>query len=368
MESGLRAKPLRIEFPPLLRVCRLPEQYRSTLRRASRGNARRACEIVNALLDLAIATVAIRRSCRVGSDHAARFGYFYHYTGIKTFNALFPVESTGKVPAEAYPRLILSPTEILNDPHEGEHFFENLEHCEDIKPLVNGVIKHRRTLRFEHGFTQDQPLVFTASLCIEDDNLNLWRFYGDARGVSFGIHHAHFDVSSEEGIDDNHDSDKDKLYFVRYGNLAVSTAVNHILPALLRISTLYEDPAYAPYREHVHRAVANLLNTVAYLFKTDSYSAERECRLLRILSVADIRSGDGIHARSTRTIGGYPRVLSHVELVHRSEPGQPIITLGPQFDSENPQRGHMSAMDRVTAPLRDRYPIVKLSRTKFRDK
>jgi hypothetical protein len=332
---------------------------------------------------LAIATIAIRRAHRVRESDALKFGYVYHYTSQKTFDDLFPADpkpdaekSSKKAakPSKKAPKLrrklILSPTELLNDPNEGAHFFENLRGIPEIKmfkslqglgdipKLVDGALEYRRKMRINSGLTASDPLVFTASLCIEQDNLNLWRFYGSAKGVSFGIHYLKFDYS-EEGIDDDYRTEK--LYHVKYGVAAVHGALRHMLPALRRIAEFYVRDDCQPLRGHMEKAVSSLLGTVAYLFKTESYSAEKECRLLRIQSVSDVRK-----SKHCRNIGGFVRIESNLELVHDNIKAPPILTLGPQFDGINPERGQMWVVDRIRAAMPDRHPIVKLSAMKYR--
>lgn len=337
-------------LPPLLRLCRLPRDLRNEVLQGGRSTAKRAVEVGNALLDLAMATVAIRRAHRVGLKDAERHRYFHHYTRAETFDILFPKEGA-KADSKVHRQLLLSPTESLNDPNEGGHFFKNLGRREGVKPLVDRVLHYRKY----RGLTQDHQLVFTASLCIEEDNLNLWRFYGDAKGVSFGIFYRSFDVSSEEGI--HEPNEKERLYFIRYGDQAVLNAANHVLPALQHLSQLYLDPRYAQFHDHLIRAVTDVLTTVAYLFKIDAYSAERECRVLCVLSVADV-SGEESGTIKVPTIGRYPRVVSRVELVHPNNPEQPLLYLGPQFGDPSSNWVWYETIKRIRVALRERDPCV----------
>ncbi|HEX7929776.1 MAG TPA: DUF2971 domain-containing protein, partial [Sphingomicrobium sp.] len=255
------------------------------------------------------------------------------------------------------PKLLLTPTELLNDPNEGVHFFEILKTSEDgLEVLVKDLDEHRRGMRATLGLRGSDPLVFVASLCMEHDNLNLWRFYGGARGVSFGVHRSQFDLTTEEGLSDGYA--RDKLYRVKYGKDAVESALSHLTPSLAVLAKIYK--ARVTYRPHITKSVSGLLETVAYLFKHASYEAEKECRLLRIQSIGDVRAGP--HAMA---INSLIRVQSNVGFVHAGPP-HPKVTLGPQFDSSNPERGQTKAIDRMFVALPDRQPTVRLSEKRFR--
>ncbi len=283
-------------------------------------------------------------------------GHVFHYTSIDTFDILFPLVETTP------PKLLLSPTELLNDPNEGAHFFDVLKRQDELpEVLLNSLAGHRQNMRAESGLSESDPLVFVASLCLEDDNLNLWRFYGNAKGVSFGVHKSQFEFDAEEGLSDHYNG-QDKLYRVTYGKLAVEDALKHLMPAMAKLAELYKRRELQEnLQRHIIKAMSGLLNTVAYLFKTTSYAAECECRLLRVQSIGDVRNGQ------CKTIGGIVRAESKTELVHEGiGEYRPVVTLGPQFDSINPERGQTRAIDRIRVALPKRQPIVKLSANKYR--
>lgn len=310
----------------------------------------------DALVDLAIATTAVRRAHRLHKS-AMQAEHVFHYTSQDTFYTLFP-EAKDKPAQYRSPRLLLSPTELLNDPNEGVHFFEILgRYGETMHGLLDGLIYHRQNRRVDLGLSASDPLVFVASLCMEQDNLNLWRFYGGAKGVSFGVHRTRFDFDTEEGLSDD-DNSRDKLYVVKYGDDEVEKALNHVMPALASLAKVYRQRV--TFQPHIIRSVTGLLGTIAYLFKTTSYEAERECRLLRIQSIGDVRSG-----KRAKTIGGIVKLESDVEFVHAG-PDHPVVTLGPQFDTINPERGQTRAIDRLRVALSRRQPVVRLSAKKYR--
>ena len=311
-------------------------------------------DVEGALIDLAVATTAVRRAHRLRSS-GCQFEHVFHYTSRKTFFDIFP-EATE---VERPPRLLLSPTELLNDPNEGVHFFDTLANSSDLSSdqLIEGLMRHRLHMRADFGLSANDPLVFVASLCLEQDNLNLWRFYGGAQGVSFGVHQAQFDLTSEEGLSDDYRG-PDKLYRVKYGDIEVRRALSHVMPALGELDGLYVKRQ--AFQEHIIKSVNGLLSTIAYLFKNPSYESERECRLLRVQSVDDVRGGD-----SAQTIGGIVKSKSNTRFLHEA-PGRPLVILGPQFDTINPERGQTKAIDRMRVSMPDHRPIVRLSNQKFR--
>ena len=218
--------------------------------------------------------------------------------------------------------MLLSPTELLNDPNEGTHFFDVLgKELHTGGGLVNAIIRHRLRTRVMRGLSASEPLVFIASLSMEADNLNLWRFYGGARGVSFGVHRSQFDVDSDEGLSDDDDS-KDKLYRVKYGEEAVKNALTQVTPALTRLREIFDNKDNKNFQDQISNSATGLLATIAYLFKTKDYEAERECRLLRIRSINDVRS----NTRKSKTIGGIVKLESNVEFIHDG-PDDPVVTL-----------------------------------------
>jgi len=333
--------------PPLLRLCR-PTQ---NLLEANGAVARR---IEKALIDLAMGTIAVRRSHRV--HFREDLEYAYHYTSAQTFAAIFPDPVPD--PFER-PRLLLSPTDLLNDPNEGAYFFSHLESgANELERLGPELQLHRQVTRVQEGLSATDPLVFVASLCLEQDNLNLWRFYGGAMGVSFGVHRSQFDLTSEEGLEEDY-SRGDKLYRVKYGQTAIVNSLSHLRPAIFNLVALHQsqDPEFKAY---IVRAMAGLLGSIAYLFKDESYEAEKECRLLRILSIKDMRA-----TPDWKAIGGIIRSQSNVEFIHGGgEP--PHVTLGPQFDVNNPERGQTRVIDRIRAAINDREPVIRLSKQKYR--
>ena len=373
-----------VSDPPLLRLCE--PDIEPDIRKRKRHVWR---EVREKLLDLAISTTAVRRAHRI-SDRDC-FKYVFHYTKKATFDTLFPVggwpapaaaipapvkatkaakSSASSAPDDSKrPFLILSPTELLNDPNEGAYFFDTLREKVDanVRDLAVGLLQHRLLARADIGLDAKDPLVFVASLCSESDDLNLWRFYGEAQGICFGIHRSQFDLESEEGIsDDCLKPGRDKLYRVKYGDKAVDAAIKLLSPPLTDIAGLYNE--YADFRNTIVKSVSGLLATVAYLFKTTSYESEREYRMLRIQSISDVRD-----AGRWMSIGGVVRIKSWAELLHETqrEPGSiekcpPIVTLGPQFDINNPERGQTIAIDRMKVVHPDRTPLVRLSSMRFR--
>ena len=288
----------------------------------------------------------------------------YHYTAKSTFHTIFPKPPpphSEKLVRKVYaaPKLLLSPTELLNDPSEGLHFFKILRNDLKDLELIDGLNHHRLHTRAEFGLNATDPLVFVASLCMEEDNLNLWRFYSDgARGVCFGVHRSQFDLDTEEGLSDG--DHRDKIYRVKYGPLEVKRALNHLMPALINIDNIYKNLDFKKFQPHITKSVIGILNSVAYLFKTKSYAAEQECRLLRIQSIGEARASS-----AARTIEGMLRIESKVEFVHGGKRG-PRMTLGPQFDMINPERGQTMVIDRIRFWLRNRQPTVRLSAMQFR--
>ena len=273
----MAARPRATAAPPLLRLCVPPVELSAKYPDLYH-------HVENALVDLAIATTCVRRAHRLGEgDHVQ---YVHHYTGEKTFKDLFPAK-----PDKSYksPKLLLSPTEVLNDPNEGVFFFQVLVEREVFfDNLGDALLLHRTTRRADSGLGASDPLVFVASLCIDRDNLNLWRFYGSAKGVSFGVHRSQFDLETDEGVSDDYKG-RDKLYSVKYGDEAVGAALDHLMPALTLISEMYTARLYRPFKTAIIKSVSDVLGTVAFLFKTPSYEVEQECRLLRIQSIGDVR-------------------------------------------------------------------------------
>lgn len=365
--------------PPLFSLCKspiAPEDDRNNLSK----------RISEALKTLAIVTIQIRRRQRLwelpnGEERV------YHYTGPEILDAAFPAPSPGSAVIPS-PKILLSFTGALNDPEEGNFFYFQLRNLSDklgidAKDLsfTSELLELRANQASSVGFSRNDALVFTASLCMEGDSLNLWRFYGkEGRGFAFGIHRSQFDLKNDELASElSTTSDKDNLYKVAYGQEEASKCMDHLLPAFFGIIECLNSDEFntvdnrESYRRSIINSIIKILDTIAYLHKSNEYSAEGECRIIKILTINDLAK----NTASRLMISGNYRPLSNTELIPLTGVGaeseRSIVIIGPQYEE-----GAADAQIKVISKIADfaerngivvcdsHFPIVRRSKAKYR--
>jgi tetratricopeptide (TPR) repeat protein len=197
-----------------------------------------------------------------------------HYTTISTLKKLILEESKFKI----------FEGNFLNDPSEGEEFFNFLRY------------KHRIPSKISYDTEIFSPKPFIGSFVTKDkiDDLNMWRLYGkeegkEAKGCSITVDTQEFvddvkkSLSNEKNKDARLDDESDiSFYRVAYIDHGLKKKF-HILnldkecKELRRLMTDLKAKV-AAYKDKT--VLEKYLNNIAFLFKSDVYKDENEVRLV----------------------------------------------------------------------------------------
>ena len=175
-----------------------------------------------------------------------------HYTGVDTIVAMLRGAAKQR---DAFLRLNASST--FNDPDEGRFFTKNL-----AIPTRHRWVKER-----------DTSHAYMVSFIIPDekvdlsDNLMFWRTYGrEGEGCSLVL-----------------SVPQARLRKVKYGVRHIKDVRAILLPfldILLPLVTIEVDPLRTSIRTRLSEVVWGALAGIKYLYKSDAYGYERECRVV----------------------------------------------------------------------------------------
>ncbi len=220
---------------------------------------------------------------------------FTHYTSINTLVSMIQNTQTNKNQEDDSrdkkgSSLRLYDSAHFNDPDEGDYLIRTLGIQEKYKWLREGRIPHAYIASF----------IIPDGKKDMDDNLVFWRAYGnEGEGCSLSLH-----------IPTN------RLYKVLYGRNKVEYTATILLPILDRLDELLDEKILTRQstRKKIQEALAgaiwSFLERIAYLYKSDAYNYENECRF--IVHVSEIPE-EKIHFEYGEQYGSPARIRHYYE-------------------------------------------------------
>lgn len=252
-----------------------------------------------------------------------------HYTSVSSLFSMFKDE-----------RMRLYDSDNSNDPNEGKYF----DHCAQFLSDYSWL-----------DAATPMP-VYIASFVIVDpskgdrpyrDNLVYWRTYGDnGRGCSVEF------FSSSRG-----------LQKVLYGQREVDTTAESLGEFLRQVDLLIEPSS--PVGARLADLVAEALNSIRHLYKSEDYEYEHECRLLVLKKQQSL---ENIHIDFDRAHGGssvrHYCYDERLRLKGMLDATGSTVTIGPAASS----REALERTIRVALEKLDIYPAasIKFSRIAYR--
>ena len=224
-----------------------------------------------------------------------------HYTGINNLISMLQDASEGKKPS-----LRLYDSAYLNDPEEGNYF-----------------VRHLRLKQRHAWLGENSSHAYITSFIIPsrdsgqnmsgNDDLVFWRTYGrEGEGCSLKL-----------------SVPVCRLRKVLYGVRGIEYAEDALLPTLGILSRLVE--SNAGIQERVAKAVWGSLGRIRYLYKSDAYEYERECRV--VMPESGIHDKDRIQFECEEQGTGSARIRHYYEEEYLNVKGMldsdSLIMLGP---------------------------------------
>lgn len=253
-----------------------------------------------------------------------------HYTSIDALVCM--LRTATEQPSQSSLRLYDS--NHFNDPDEGNFFDRN--------------IKLPSRLRAALAMATYSPHAYVASFIIPNtiprtrgagtlrdmgDNLVFWRAYGDeGKGCSLNLVVP-----------------KSPLRKVLYGREAVRQARGILVPVLQDIfdfmEPLFRLPSGQDMQVHLAQTVASHLDKLRYLYKSEAYAYERECRY--VIPEVDAKKGL-IRFEYEKRDSGLHRVRHYYEVddlnVKNTFVTGSMITLGPRVDKPDNLRYYLESL------------------------
>ena len=191
--------------------------------------------------------------------------FVIHYTSVSALISML----RGSADGQGDSSLRLYDSNHLNDPDEGNFFDRNLDSHSRLDDLLPNATysPHAYIASFIIPFDKDDKGKTTDQKDMSD-NLAFWRTYGrEGTGCSLALVVP-----------------KDRLRKVLYGREAVRRSGELLFPALDEIQICIEPlltvSSTLRIREQLERTIAGHVDRIRYLYKSDAYDYERECRLV----------------------------------------------------------------------------------------
>lgn len=240
-----------------------------------------------------------------------------HYTSLTVFKSLIFDESKFRI----------SEGNFMNDPSEGVEFFNFLKYT-PLQSCKNGTF-----------FESFSPKPFIGSFVPKDkhNDLNMWRFYGkekgvEAKGCAITLHTQEFiDGINKLLSDENREARIDNETDINFYQVAYLTdeGTNFYIPSsdeksreLLDLMTKLKRKVKV-YKGDNSTSLEEYLNSISFVFKSDSYKNENEVRLV----VKGIEFKKKYNMDVTP-----PRVYIELESIKKRVTR---ITLGPKVENVN---------------------------------
>lgn len=196
---------------------------------------------------------SVEKLHEVESGRSARFTAI-HYTSVDVLVSILQNVATGKGDS-----LRMYDSVHLNDPAEGNYIASKLP--KEYEWLEKKDVSHAYIASFITPDSQKKP---------EDasNNLVFWRTYGkEGRGCSLSFRIP-----------------RNRLKMVRYGSKAVEDTMHVLKPVLDLLDPLINIPEQTilceKIREALGKIVWNSLERFNYLYKSEAYAYEKECRIV----------------------------------------------------------------------------------------
>ena len=234
---------------------------------------------------------------------------FIHYTSIATLVSMLQNAS----PSDEGSSLRLYDSIHLNDPDEGNYFGRNLNLPKEYGWLNEKDPPQKRNIQEK----KDKPYAYIASFIIPDtekdmdDNLVFWRTYGkEGEGCSLSLKVP-----------------KGRLKKVLYGAEEVKETWKLLPPVLDPLRPLVE-VSEQPIGENIQKKLAQVvwesLEEIRYLYKSEAYDYENECRF--VLLESDIPNKDEICFEYQEQSGSSSRIRHYYE--HKDLNIRKLLTSG----------------------------------------
>ena len=281
---------------------------------------------------------AFERIDHLHAFESERGNLVIHYTRATTVEALLAGAA-----ARLDPSFRLYDSASFNDPDEGEFFVRNLSLPRQHRWILQSNTSHAYVVSF---------IIPDARLTLSDD-LMFWRTYGrEGEGCSLVL-----------------SIPPSRLRKILYGRQHVQAARGVLLPFLDVLHPLVAGPASpskALLKTELGAAVWRVLAKVKYLYKSDAYCYERECRVVVPESEAQPK---GIEFENEKTNGSIFRIRHYVEDpdLHFREmvaTGSRII-LGPCIERPDSLRFYFETLKRLGG-WTGRDPTITKSRIVYR--
>lgn len=264
----------------------------------------KSSDLVDAYVTYELPKLLLRLECvleelykQIKERHRIKAGMtsVVHYTSINTLVSMLQNTQTDKDQEDdsggkKESSLRLYDSAHFNDPDEGEYLIRTLGIQKKYKWLGERRVPHAYIASFIMPEDKNDM----------DDNLVFWRAYGkEGEGCSLSL-----------PIPTN------RLYKVLYGRHEVKCTGSMLLPILDRLGELLdmEDLTQHPIGERIREkfatAVWSFLERVAYLYKSDAYDYERECRFIVHVSEIDKKE---IHFEHGEQYGSPARIRHYYE-------------------------------------------------------
>lgn len=195
--------------------------------------------------------------------------FVIHYTSIATLVSMLKDASKNEQEKEDTKPEIESPpineksylrlydSVHLNDPDEGNYFFRNLNLSPKYDWLKEKEVRHAYITSFILPNSENDM----------SDNLIFWRTYGEeGEGCSLSLYVPH-----------------SQLQEVLYGTKEVNSTAEALMPVLDLLDPLLEIDN-SLIREQLAETVWKALERIRYLYKSEAYRYERECRFVLLES------------------------------------------------------------------------------------
>ena len=193
-----------------------------------------------------------------------------HYTSIAALVSMLQVSSSQDKDGIKEPSLRLYDSMHFNDPDEGKYFIRNLTLDDQYNWLRNDK---------KEEFSSNAYIASFIRHCNEnekmEDNLVFWRTYGkEGTGCSLS-----FEVQS------------DQLRKVYYGSEHLKDVTKQLIPILSILEPLLDVRSGSRVKvkqiqETISKNIWNALRRISYLYKSEEYQYEKECRF--IISERDV--------------------------------------------------------------------------------
>lgn len=246
-----------------------------------------------------------------------------HYTSITTVQFLLLKESPFR----------LSEGTFLNDTSEGEELFKFLE-------VSNGNVKKNHSEIFAK-----RPFIGSFVDADKNNDLTLWRMYGkegleEAKGCSITLNIKEFKteiknkINKTEGVNalGNRDIEFYRVVYRNGEEFCFSGATSKINDSLTNLMNNLKLELNRFYKKANHKndelEIVELLNEIAYLFKSVEYQYENEIRLVINEAVGFDKK---IDFNESNFIPSYNPIKVYIELVPIA-PLLKTITIGPKVD------------------------------------